>query len=109
MEDTGQTSSIFSNVKTWGYIPSSTAGSSVNAVLAVYTDFGANYWGDGGQILGGCLGNYWGDGGQILGGCIPPPPFPTPIPPGFAVLELVMVTGGLPLTFSRCINFGHTR
>ena len=37
-------------------------------------DFGANYWGDGGRILGGCVGNYWGDGGQILGGCIPPSP-----------------------------------
>ena len=37
-------------------------------------DFRANYCGDGGQILGGCLGNYWGDGGKILGGCIPHPP-----------------------------------
>ena len=44
-------------------------------------DFGANYWGDGGQILGGCLGNNGGMGVKYWEDV-------SPHPPGFAALTV---------------------
>ena len=49
-------------------------------------DFGANYWGDGGRILGG--GDVWAiivGMGSNIGGMYPP------IPPGFAALKIRLV------------------